>query len=176
MSNLKFFYRLALIAFLFNLSACDIIETETAKPEEIKPNILSQITPAFRCDTSNRMSLKIDGNDYIPRLACTVITTFPYNQINVVGSEPDGLKAVSLYFPIDVKADSFPLQRVSRYVASYNPSYNSTFTLDRGKLIITKHDMTNKYVEGRFEFIVEDLNAPTQKRIPLTEGVFRVKY
>jgi hypothetical protein len=176
MANLNLFLRIMFMALIFSISACSIIETEPTKPEENPPNILTQVTSVFKCDTSNQMCLKIDGNDYTPRLICTVITTFPYNQINVVGSEPDGLKAVSLYFPVDVKVDSFPLQRVSRYVASYSPSFNSTFTLDKGKLIITKHDLINKYVEGRFECIVEDLNAPTQKRIPITEGGFKIKY
>lgn len=95
-----------------------------------------------------------------------VVSQNNLDNIQITGSTQT--VSISLTFPSDVTAGSYPLASSGQYVASYLVGSISD-EVDTGELIITKNDTTAKIVEGEFSFT-------TVSGIEISNGKFSISY
>lgn len=151
-------------------------------------NILNNLADIFKnagfdisgnlIDTS-KVTMKMQLNDigYSPTKNYTArIPSIYGEQLWINGSTPGFLKVITLQMPPNINVGTYPIQLNSQYDAKYAPTNEATFTADEGKLVIVKHDKTNKVIEGTFEFVATNIYGATQPTVKLKNGSFKARY
>ena len=100
---------------------------------------------------------------------------------NITGENPkDGNSTITIVIPnlkimgqYELSAQSLNYARFNRYNPETQRFYTSV--TNKGKVTITKLDMTNKILSGTFEFSAEDENNPANT-IKVSDGWFDITF
>lgn len=112
--------------------------------------------------------VNIDGSLFAPSTA----TAFKgLGKISITGT--NGSKSVGITVPDNVSAGTYALSFIGDYSAIYNPGNGTTLLLDDGSLTITNHSVSQKRIEGTFQFTCSDFSGNSAV---LTNGEFSVSY
>lgn len=167
---------------LFVVLGCVSSDTTEKEQEDNSSNPKVFCIPPLTVDTSTvKMQMLLNGSFYKPIFNgfCVVPNFFlGINQLWVNGSAGGALKVVTLKFPPDIKVGTYDLMLNTKYDALFVPSPNAdlNFTCDSGKLKITKHDVTNRIIEGTFDFQASCLTCPALNVTTVKEGCFWTHY
>ncbi len=74
--------------------------------------------------------------------------------------------------PFDTPVGNYTISQLGSFTGSYIT--DSTWVAQSGTLIITKNNISNKHIEGTFEFEAEEFHSGDNKSF--TNGLFTVDY
>ncbi|MDW7691230.1 DUF6252 family protein [Flammeovirgaceae bacterium SG7u.111] len=120
---------------------------------------------------SNSFSLKVDGTDWT---ATSAIAYVALGTLQISATSNDNNKTFSLSMPPTITPGTYDIESFGDYSAQYNIGTSVFLTADQGKLIISKHDIQNRTIEGTFNFEASELIGSNTASI--TEGSFSVNY
>lgn len=126
-------------------------------------------------NSKDYFSVKIDGASWTPasisgaKVAGNTANTF---NIHLSGTDSSEKQTVFIKFPDFITPDTYPIKFDGTYSGVYSLSSSESLAGNSGKLIITKHDVLTKWIEGTFSF---EASSGT-KKASLTEGTFGVSY
>lgn len=154
-------YLLCIFTVIIIFSACQ---------KEFEDPFISVIPPASSLDT---FRVNIDG---IAFPTYGISTTNSLNIINLLASDVQAAKKVSLTVPANITPGSYPLDFFGMvYFGFYYPDTSNFLVSDPGTITIIENNLTSKRIRGTFDFNAEPLNVGTSMSI-LTNGYFSVKY
>lgn len=153
---------------LLCIFAITIVSASCQKEFE-DPNI-SVIPPASSLDT---FQVDIDG---IAFPTYGISSTNTLNIINLLASDVQSVKKVSITIPATIAAGSYPLdyQGMVFYGIYYFDASNFLVS-DPGIITIISNNTSTKRISGTFDFNATDLTTGTAINF-LTNGYFSVKY
>ena len=177
---MKYIYYLLLLP-IFLISCHEAPLEIVANEEQVSDSCLSPFClPPLGVDTSCvKMQMLRDQMFYKPQSnwICRIPNIIlQINQIWVNGSV-NGSLAVSLIFPDDIEPGQYALLPSSTHTAIFVPTFNAdNFVSVSGTLTITIHDKANRYLEGGFEFLAQNLNSAVLPTQDFEEGCFTAHY
>lgn len=123
---------------------------------------------------NNTLSADIDGSLFTAPVVTGVILP-SLNKIGVTGSDNNGSKSIGFQLPDNIAVGSYTFDGVAgNYVGQYNASSSEFYFADSGNLVISKHDVGAKKIEGTFNFIAKDFGGVVS--ISITNGKFSTTY
>jgi Family of unknown function (DUF6252) len=130
-----------------------------------------KFTTKIPSNPNNSLTCKINGQDFKPT---SVFAIKVFDNITVSASLSNGSKGVGFSIPDSTTPGEYDLESSGDFFAQYlvNQSYSTSTS---GKLKISKHDKTNRQLEGTFNFEAIDPLGGSSKTL-VTAGVFKVKY
>ena len=119
------------------------------------------------------MLAKIDG------VAFVAVSTQGLDMGDVIwliGSKSDGTTSLTLRLPIDARPGTyaFPASDPQTLNAYYTYAASKTYGAKSGKIVVTKHDVAAKTIEGTFEIVCESISD--NSTVSLTQGKFNMGY
>lgn len=122
----------------------------------------------------NSLSADIDGTPFTAsNVTRMVMSGFG---LNIVGSDNQGIKSIGFRVPENISPGTYTLGGVgvSDYMGNYNASASEFYESDSGQLVISKHNLSTKEIEGTFSFTATSFLLPGS--IQITNGSFRLTY
>lgn len=121
----------------------------------------------------NFLRAKVDGTLWE---AGTVAGIDTGDKLQLVGSSPDGSRAISLMVSEDIDVGTYAITDIfsDGPGAMYNPNSQTSLSSSSGTLDISTHDKLNKIIEGTFSFEASEWLGSASASI--TEGSFYVQY
>jgi|GEM_PF-1729271 len=121
----------------------------------------------------NGISVKIDGVDLSPTFSQGIGMG---DVIWLSASKSNGSTSLSLRLPIDAQPGTytFPTNDPSTLDAYYTYLAITTYGAKSGKIVVTKHDIAAKSIEGTFELVCQSISS--NATVSLTEGTFKMSY
>jgi len=122
---------------------------------------------------NNSLNAKIDGTLWE---AGTVTAVDIGDNLQLVGTSPDGSRSISFTVPKDIAAGAHDITGVfsGGVSAFYNPNSQTSLNSDSGMLTISNHDLAGKIIEASFDFEASDMFGSSSASI--TEGSFYISY
>lgn len=137
-------------------------------------NKISLKEEEFQESGNNQFTAKVDGELFSGGATSGVVS---FGRLTLSSLKTGG-KNISLIVPSDIEPGTYELGSLwETYSASYIASTFSgtSFISNSGSLTISKHDKTNKRIEGTFSFVATPYLSGTGS-VTVTEGEFAVSY
>ena len=146
---------------VFTLSACQ---------KEFEDPVFTVVPPASSLDT---FRVDVDGSAFP---AYAISTAKSLNVINLVTSDVQAVKKVSLSFPADIATGSYPLDFSGTiYFGTFYPDAYTLLVSDPGTITILSNNPSTKRIRGTFDFNAVLVNTVAPLNV-LNNGYFSVTY
>jgi len=118
---------------------------------------------------SDSLIVDIDGETFF---AESVFSSVENNILSIAGSDEDNTQTVLIKLPYDTPVGTYQFSELGSFTARFTT--DSVWVSQSGVLNITKNNITNKHVEGNFEFDAKEFHTGDIKSF--TNGIFTVDY
>lgn len=125
-------------------------------------------------DAGNYLNCLIDST--ISFEAATISGFDRYGYLNIQGFTADYQQSIGINVSSDVTPGTYVYEEGSPIWAGYLPDPETSLGSQKGTLIITEHDLTNRNITGSFEFEAVPHFQGNASVTYITEGVFSVAY
>ena len=163
-----------LFLFVFALS-CD---NEPYEGELFFP--VSNENPTIPDDFENAFYAQLNGNEFLDQNIYTIVSEGPgdHDFIAITGSE-NYYHSIILYLPSNISVGTYnyaPETIIT--VPNLNVTYSNLADLNQsgigdGSITITEHNLSNHYIKGSFECVVNGQNGSIHY---ITDGSFEIVY
>lgn len=120
-------------------------------------------------NTSDSLIVDIEGETFFADLVSAQLES---GTLSISGSDEDNTQTVVIRMPYDTPTGTYQFSELGSFTATYTT--DSTWVSQSGVLNITKNNVTNKHVEGTFEFEGKEFHTGNLKSF--TNGIFTVDY
>ena len=127
---------------------------------------------------TNSFSYKKNGTTVnVTSVTKAVVSLGGINYIAIAGNASNA--TLNLWITKNTGTGTFPLEFVgSNYVAQFSTTSPMTMynSVDNGTMVITKHDLSGKIIEGSFQgTLYDDVAFPTDS-VMISNGIFKINY
>ncbi len=118
---------------------------------------------------SDSLIVDIDGETFF---ADNISATVQNDILAISGSDEDNTEAVVIRLPYDTPTGTYQFSELGSFTGTYTT--DSVWVSQSGVLNITKNNISNKHIEGNFEFDAKEFHTGNIKSF--TNGIFTVDY
>jgi hypothetical protein len=129
-------------------------------------------TDQLQPTTGSDFKVKIDGTLWTAKSVQGIVQS---GELNLIATELDFSKTVSLTMPANITAGTYDLADATKFISFYMKGTTDIFAAISGSMTITENNAGTKTIKGTFNFDGLNIigNGTTAK---LTEGTFSIKY
>lgn len=136
---------------------------------------VSYETDLLPSNNDNSFFAKVDGVEFKEDGVQGIAISLGGMSTIGISATKNNLQTIGLNLDANMKPGEYELSTFSIPSGLYSKSFSESFASEKGKVIITTHDVANKRIIGTFEFTASSFLMPDEK-FEVTEGSFDVTY
>jgi hypothetical protein len=156
----------------FSFTASSLTSTKKTIVTEGK---LNKVKFVKKAQVGNGLSCKVDGSPFSVLFS---ESSYSFGKLSFGGQTLFFEKSMSIVMDANVTPGTYDLISGTKYYARYNTEDGSLngYTSTSGKLIISEHNKSAKFVRGTFSFIAKDPSKPNDPAVTVTDGKLSFTY
>jgi len=135
---------------------------------------VSFITELSGGGNSNTLSADVDGSAFTAPVVNGVLLP-GMGTLGITGTDNNASKSIGFQVPDNIAVGTYAFTGLGgTYIGQYNASATDFYQARSGDLVITKHDVSAKLIEGTFNFLAKTTGGADS--VTVTNGVFSTTY